>query len=112
MSFRTSTAGLHRRFDLMRRSLLQAPGLPFADTLSAQQIQHAFDAEDVHFGDDDDEAIYTLAFCKDEGDGVKLGKIGPFLPWIALAQLDCGAPDHARHHRVPQAGPGCLGSLR
>ena len=40
-------AGLHRRFDLVRRSLLQAPGLPFADALSAEQIQHAFDAEDV-----------------------------------------------------------------
>ena len=61
MSFRTSTAGLHRRFDLVRRSLLQAPGLPFADTLSAEQIQHAFDTEDVRFGDDDDEVVYTPA---------------------------------------------------
>ena len=43
----------------MRRSLLQAPGLPFADTLSAEQIQHAFDAENVPFGDDDDEVVYT-----------------------------------------------------
>src|SRR3954468_558988 len=59
MSFRTSHVGLHRGFDLVRRSLLQAPGLPFADTLSAEQIQHAFDAEDVHFGDDDDQAVYT-----------------------------------------------------
>src|SRR4051794_25987335 len=59
MSFRTSAAGLHRRFDLVRRSLLQAPGLPFADALSAEQIQHAFDAEDVHFGDDLDQAVYT-----------------------------------------------------
>jgi hypothetical protein len=61
MSFRTSTAGLHRRFDLVRRSLLQAPGLPFADTLSAEQIRHAFDAEDIHFGDDDDAVVYTPA---------------------------------------------------
>lgn len=61
MPFRTSTAGLHRRFDLVRRSLLQAPGLPFADTLSAEQIQHAFDSEDVRFGDDDDEVVYTPA---------------------------------------------------
>jgi putative transposase len=61
MSFRTSTAGLHRRFDLVRRSLLQAPGLPFADALSAQQIQQAFDAQDVHFGDDEDRAVYTPA---------------------------------------------------
>jgi hypothetical protein len=61
MSFRTSTAGLHRRFDLVRQSLLQAPGLPFADALSAEQIRHAFDAEDVRFGDDDDEVVYTPA---------------------------------------------------
>ena len=40
---------------------MQAPGLPFADTLSAEQIQRAFDAENVHFGDDDDEAVYTPA---------------------------------------------------
>lgn len=60
MSFRTSHVGLHRGFDLVRRSLLQAPGLPFADTLSAEQIQQAFDAEEVHFGDDDDdEVVYT-----------------------------------------------------
>lgn len=59
MSFRTSGAGLHSGFDLVRRSLLQAPGLPFADALSAVQIQHAFDAEDVHFGDDEDEVVYT-----------------------------------------------------
>ncbi len=59
MSFRTSTAGLHRRFDLVRQSLLQAPGLPFADTLSATQIQDAFHAEDVRFGDGDDEVVYT-----------------------------------------------------
>ncbi len=59
MSFRTSAAGLHRRFDLVRRSLLQAPGLPFADTLSATQIQDAFHAEDVHFGSDEDEVVYT-----------------------------------------------------
>ena len=59
MSFRTSHAALHRGFDLVRRSLLQAPGLPFADALSVEQIQHAFDAEDVHFGDDDDAVVYT-----------------------------------------------------
>jgi hypothetical protein len=58
------------------------------------------------------EQEYELAFCKAEGNGVKIGNIGPFLPRIALAQLGCGAPDHASDRRVPQAGPGCLGSLR
>jgi hypothetical protein len=60
MSFRTFSATLHRRFDLVRRSLLQNPGLPFSETLSAEQIQNAFDAEDVRFGDGDDDAVvYT-----------------------------------------------------
>src|SRR3954452_15816182 len=59
MSFRTSHVGLHRGFDLVRRSLLQAPDLPFADALSAEQIRHAFDAEDVHFGDGDEQVVYT-----------------------------------------------------
>src|SRR5215213_2105131 len=59
MPFRTSHVSLQTGFDLVRRSLLQAPDLPFADTLSAAQIQHAFDAEDVHFGNDDDEVVYT-----------------------------------------------------
>src|SRR4051812_10442411 len=59
MSFRISHVGLHRGFDLVRRSLLQGPDLPFADALSAEQIQGAFDAEDVRFGDDDDQAVST-----------------------------------------------------
>src|SRR4029077_15247866 len=58
MSFRISAAGLHRHFDLVRRSLLQAPGLPFADALSAEQIRHAFDAEGADFGDDDEKVDY------------------------------------------------------
>jgi hypothetical protein len=37
---------------------LQAPGLPFAEILSEQQVAAAFAAEDVAFGGDDD-AIYT-----------------------------------------------------
>jgi putative transposase len=37
---------------------LQAPGLPFAEVLSEQEVASAFAAEDVSFGDSD-EAIYT-----------------------------------------------------
>src|SRR5512135_637262 len=36
----------------------------------------------------------------------------PVLPSYALAQLDCGASDHARDRRVPQGRPGRLGSIR
>ena len=37
---------------------LQAPGLPFAQVLSEQEVAAAFTAENVSFGDSD-EAIYT-----------------------------------------------------
>ena len=60
MSFRTTASVLGRRFGLLRRSLLQADGLPFADAISAERIQRAFDQEKVGFGADVD-AIYTPA---------------------------------------------------
>jgi hypothetical protein len=61
MSFRTSPTVLHRGFDLVRRSLLQTDGLPFADSLSVEQMQQAFDEENVRFGEDEDEVVYTPA---------------------------------------------------
>jgi hypothetical protein len=61
MSFRTSGGGLHREFDLVRRSLLQADGLPFTEALSDEQMRQAFDDEGVCFGNDDDndDIVYT-----------------------------------------------------
>jgi hypothetical protein len=63
MSFRTSGRGLPRAFELVRQSLLQTDGLPFADVLSAEQLQRAFDEEGVCFGEengeDDNEVVYT-----------------------------------------------------
>jgi len=41
-------------------SFLQRPGLPFADVLSEEAIQAAFDRADVRFGEDED-AVYTPA---------------------------------------------------
>jgi hypothetical protein len=37
----------------------------------------------------------TLEFCKPLGGSDKMGKVNPFRHRIALAQLDCGAYDHA-----------------
>lgn len=54
MSFTPKSAGADRSFELVRNSLLQDDGLHFADALTAEQIQQAFDAEGVLFGDDDD----------------------------------------------------------
>lgn len=65
MSFRTSPAVGGSPFELVRRSLLQDEGLPFADVLTAEQMEQAFDAEGVSFGDadgtEDDEIVYSPA---------------------------------------------------
>jgi hypothetical protein len=65
MSFRTLSLFGARAFELVRRSLLQAPGLPFGDALTADQMQAAFDAEGVSFGERDEDSgaglVYTSA---------------------------------------------------
>jgi putative transposase len=53
MSFTPAAGGADRSFELVRRSLLQDDGLPFAAALTVEQIQQAFVAEGVSFGDAD-----------------------------------------------------------
>ncbi len=53
-----STVSKASGFQSCLAPFLQAPGLPFAQVLSEQQVVAAFAAEDVAFGGDDD-AIYT-----------------------------------------------------
>ena len=68
MSFRAEHGGADRAFELVKQSLLQDKSLPFADALTAEHIQQAFDAEGVWFGEadgnansgpDDDGIVYT-----------------------------------------------------
>lgn len=61
MSFPTSCPVLEQGFDIVRCSLLQTDGLPFAETLTVEQIQQAFDEENVGFGADQDDVVYTPA---------------------------------------------------
>jgi putative transposase len=50
------------RFELVRRSFLQQPGLPFADALSEKKLEQALIDEDISFGDEQPgEVIYTPA---------------------------------------------------
>jgi putative transposase len=56
MSFTPTSVRADRSIDLVRESLLQGAGLPFADALTSEQIEQAFDAEGVSFGDDDSES--------------------------------------------------------
>jgi len=58
MSFSISRRSLPQRFLLVLTSFLQKPGLAFADVLSEERIQQAFDDENVAFAQEDDE-VYT-----------------------------------------------------
>ena len=60
MSFYRHTQSLPKRFRLVLVSFLQQPGLPFADALTEEAIQKAFEDEGAGFADDDD-AVYTPA---------------------------------------------------
>jgi hypothetical protein len=51
---------LPRRFRLILASFLHRPGLPFADAISEETIQAAFEDEDACFAGDED-AVYTPA---------------------------------------------------
>ena len=56
----TSASSLPGQFDLVLASILQKPGLPFADVLPEETIQAAFEEEGAAFGQEDD-AVYTPA---------------------------------------------------
>jgi hypothetical protein len=60
MSSYQSSRPLPRPFRLILTSFLQRPGLPFADVITEESIQAAFDEQAVSFGDDDD-SVYTPA---------------------------------------------------
>lgn len=66
MSFTPAGGSADRSFELVRQSLLQSDGLTFADALTTEQIQQAFEAEGVSFGDNEEDAsdgggiVYTM----------------------------------------------------
>ena len=58
MSFRTFSGGLPRRFRVVQQSFLHRDDLAFAEVLSEQDIQVAFDAEGVRFAQEEGD-VYT-----------------------------------------------------
>ena len=60
VSFCTSVRSLPQQFRLLLASLLQSTGLPFADALSEEAIETAFEEEAVAFAQEDDD-VYTPA---------------------------------------------------
>lgn len=65
MSFYHGCRTLSRRFRLVLSSFLQSDGLPFGDTLSEEEIERAFNEEDVPLWsddeDEDEDIVYTPA---------------------------------------------------
>jgi putative transposase len=58
MPFYQPAAGLSKRFRLLLTSFAQHPDLPFAQVLSEDRIQQAFDEENCAFAPDEDD-VYT-----------------------------------------------------
>ena len=69
MSFSPTGGGAGRLFELVRQSLVQGDGLPFADALTAEQMQQAFDDEGISFGQNDRETNVSSANTQDD-DGI------------------------------------------
>jgi hypothetical protein len=58
MSFYQGRRSLPQRFRLILLSVLQTAGLPFSDVLSEEEIQDAFDEQNVSFAEDEED-VYT-----------------------------------------------------
>ena len=58
MSFYHGRTSLPQRFRLVQLSALEADGLPFSTVLSEEEIQDAFDEQDVSFAQEEDD-VYT-----------------------------------------------------
>ena len=58
MSFYHGRTSLPHRFRLVQLSVLEADGLPFSTVLSEEEIQDAFDEQDVSFAQEEDD-VYT-----------------------------------------------------
>lgn len=58
MSFYQGRQSLPQRFRLVLMSVMQAPGLPFSDVLTEEEIDNAFDEQESWFAQEDDD-IFT-----------------------------------------------------
>ena len=60
MSFYQGRRLLPQRFRLVLLSVMQASGLPFSEVLTEEEIEDAFDDEEAHFAQEDDN-VFTPA---------------------------------------------------
>jgi hypothetical protein len=60
MSFRTSAPVMSSRFQIVRRSFLHTDGLPCSNALTTEDLEQAFKAEGVSFGETGNNPVYTM----------------------------------------------------
>jgi putative transposase len=100
MLFNGQSHRLPRSFHLILASFLHRPGLPFADALTEESIQTAFDEEGVSFADGDD-TVYTPAITlwaflsqvlfKDEQRSCVAAVARVVVLWVALERGPCSS---------------------
>ena len=98
MPFYQQPQSLAQRFQRVLSSFMQQDGLPFADVLTEETIQHAFDDEGVCFAQGEDE-VYTPAITlwaflsqvlfKDEQRSCLAAVSRIVVLWIALGKEPC-----------------------
>jgi hypothetical protein len=98
MPFYQQSPALQQRFRFALSSFMQQDGLPFADVLTEETIQHAFDDEGVSFAQGDDD-VYTPAVTlwaflsqvlfKDEQRSCLAAVTRVVVLWVALGKEPC-----------------------
>lgn len=98
MPFYQQPPSLQQRFRIALSSFMQHDGLPFADVLTEEKIQHAFDDEGVSFAQGDDD-VYTPAVTlwaflsqvlfKDEQRSCLAAVTRVVVLWVALGKEPC-----------------------
>ena len=98
MPFYQQSPSLHQRFRIALSSFMQQDGLPFADVLTEEKIQHAFDDEEVSFAQGEDD-VYTPAVTlwaflsqvlfKDEQRSCLAAVTRVVVLWVALGKEPC-----------------------
>jgi putative transposase len=98
MPFYQQSPSLQQRFRFALSSFMQQDGLPFADVLTEEKIQHAFDDEGVSFAQGDDD-VYTPAVTlwaflsqvlfKDEQRSCLAAVTRVVVLWVALGKEPC-----------------------
>ena len=104
MSFYHGRKFLPQRFRLVLLSVLQAPGLPFSDVLTEEEIEDAFDDEESWFAQEDGDiftppltlwAFLSQVLHKDEQRSCLAAVSRVIVLFVALGREPCANQDSA-----------------